>query len=333
MHFKFDDNSDSETEDGPMDLVVCQPATKVTQLEAVMSDLVIEEMPKAAKETSAKILKEIQPDVPLDQKLEVHYVYSRDPLEFYVCLDYDASVYLQNMTSVTAFKMQPLSPEEIFYNTVCLAQYSDMNYYRAEITHVLKDYVEVYFIDWGNRYTVGKDGLKHVDEMLMRQKVVAIKCSLNGWNESYTTKYPQEEFGDLKKKFNTLISSGQQLEAIFYPPKPDDEVFGPEVVKTYEVDLFARTAYGTKLVNEDLLFNWYKFWTFAGPIIKILTLHYGPTDENRLNQSIDQLCPQHSLSFHNSTFIIRLLTQTKMAAVKSSDWYRQPQLPFCKGQI
>lgn len=79
-----------------------------------------------------------------------------------------------------------LKPEVITIGTICAALYNDGLYYRASITGVFTDDVEVFFFDWGNKDRVKKSGLLPLDESLIfNYKIQAVKCRIRGYNDAF----------------------------------------------------------------------------------------------------------------------------------------------------
>lgn len=81
---------------------------------------------------------------------------------------------------------EPLDPN--FIKTLCpgspcLALFTDNQWYRAQITHILEDSFQVIFIDYGNETDVAKDNVRPIPQVCLRKAPKAFMCFLDGFDE------------------------------------------------------------------------------------------------------------------------------------------------------
>ncbi|KAJ7367404.1 hypothetical protein OS493_040630 [Desmophyllum pertusum] len=89
--------------------------------------------------------------------------------------------------------------------TFCVAQYEDGGWYRAQVTRVQAESIEVFYIDYGNTATVPLGSIRSLKSDFSSLPAQAVKCCLKG----YSTNQGPENFEDLviEQEFSAQVTS------------------------------------------------------------------------------------------------------------------------------
>lgn len=165
--------------------------------------------------------------IPLGSKTEVIITHALSPSEFWIQLFENRSKLDALMKSISEkYQEEDHQIVENFeIGKFCIASYSlDQSWYRAMITDVQNDNIELLYVDYGNKETVSKCNIREILPELKNIPIQAVKCAL-------TAIYPDNKTlnEEICALFQEIVISDEKVFQAEFKNKQNDH---------YEVTLF-----------------------------------------------------------------------------------------------
>ena len=131
----------------------------------------------------------IHPLVQAGDCIDASLSFYKSPSEFYMHHNLEESHFLCSLIQFKCMRMKAmdvrLPANHCVIGMLVLAKYpADFAWYRAEITDTSPEFVEVFFIDYGNTERVHRNDLLPLEDELRPFRMQAVFCLLNEYNES-----------------------------------------------------------------------------------------------------------------------------------------------------
>ena len=189
------------------------------------------------RETAQSSQKSVSlPRLPTNTPLDAYVSFAESPARFYIQLveNYTSLEQLSTILNKDGWNAQPSGAVRPDVGTFCVAQFSeDKLWYRARVTAVHGNEVEVCFIDFGNSERVQVSKLRPLQSQCEKIPCAAVPCTLDGLAPD-TAKSP-----DVMQKFSKLASDSKLVVEFLAPLTSYDDFVPVKLLDTNQpgVDL------------------------------------------------------------------------------------------------
>lgn len=158
--------------------------------------------PKVPEPRTARPIELEEVSVVLGAIRSCELVYSNSPTDFYVQLENPQQ--LETIGKYYESSGTVMDRSSVKVGAICVAQFSeDQKWYRARVTSVLNDGVDVQFVDYGNTEVVPFENVKELTEDFSKLPIQATHCALKvnkkaDWTEEEMQAFTDEAAGPLQ---------------------------------------------------------------------------------------------------------------------------------------